>query len=371
MHKPDIIVIGGDHHNTLGVIRSLGEKGLHPITLIVTSGKHPFVGYSKYIKSLHIISCENGIVQYLLNNFKNKDDRSVVICCSDAAASEVDLHAIELKTHFIIPGSDEQGAITRLMNKKWMSELALQCGMNIPRTIYPTHLPIDIKDITFPCIVKPLVSKDASKDDIQICRDIYRLNEWVEHLGADKVQIQEFIDKEFEYQLIGCATYENVIIPGFSRILRPCKGSNTSFLHYEPMKKGFCDLEACKNYVKMTGYHGLFSLEFLRDKQGRDYFMEINFRNDGNAICVTASGINLPYIWYKTCTGQNCYDEIQRTVSPKYVMPDFAELKLLMTGQISLIQYLGDLIKTDRFMEFDRKDPKPFWRLLLSKFGQN
>lgn len=29
-----IIVFGGDHHNTLGVVRSLGEAGIKPILIL-------------------------------------------------------------------------------------------------------------------------------------------------------------------------------------------------------------------------------------------------------------------------------------------------------------------------------------------------
>ena len=48
-------------------------------------------------------------------------------------------------------------------------------------------------------------------------------------------------------------------------------------------------------------------------------------------------------------------------------MPDMAELKLLMTRQITLFDYIKDLRKTDRFMEFDKNDPKPFWRMVRAK----
>ena len=116
--------------------------------------------------------------------------------------------------------------------------------------------------------------------------------------------------------------------------------------------------------MRRTGYHGLFSLEFLRDKNGKDYFMEINFRNDGNAICVTAAGMSLPYIWYLDCIGADYSQERNKKITPVYVMPDMAELKLLATRQISLKEYMSDFKKTNRFMEYDKRDKKPFWKLV-------
>lgn len=362
-----IIVIGGDHHNTLGVIRSLGEKGLKSDALIVTNDQDPFVGRSKYLQSVHIVSDNDQIAPYLMSKLRFPGSKPVVICCSDAASSEIDIHANELRPFFIIPGSTIQGQITQLMNKRQMAVLAEECGLLTPRSTYPSKLPIPKPELVLPCILKPLVSKDGCKDLIRICNSIEELYEGVELIGLGNVQQQQFIVKDFEYQLIGCSTGSEIIIPGVSHILRPCKGSNTSFLYYESLSKEFCNIDACKDFVKRTGYKGLFSMEFLRDKNGVDYFMEINFRNDGNAICVTAAGVNLPYIWYLSCTGQDISEETSKTIKAQYIMPDMAELKLAITGQISLFQYLGDLLKTNRFMEFDWKDQKPFWTMITQR----
>lgn len=363
-----VIVIGGDHHNTLGVIRSLGEKGLRPDALIVSRDGRSFVEKSKYINHTYIIRENSMITPFLIEHYNQSEEKPVIICCHDASSSEVDIHAEELGKLFFLPGSEVQGRITYLMNKQRMSALAEKCGFAIPITVYPNHFPLQEQEVFFPCIVKPLVSKEGSKDDICICHHIGEVNIALSKMGVDNSQIQLFIEKDFEYQLIGCSTDDCIIIPGVSKILRPCKGSNTSFLHYEPLENDFCDIDACKNFVRQTGYKGLFSMEFLRDKDGRDYFMEINFRNDGNAICVTASGVNLPYIWYLNCIGKDYSEEMNKKVVPKYVLPDSAEIRLLFTKQINIFQYFGDLMKTDRFMEFDWKDIKPFWKMLQFKF---
>lgn len=362
-----VIVIGGDHHNTLGVIRSLGEKGVMSEVLLVTTLRDPFVGYSKYVERLHTVPVASDVVQYLLTCLRDECQKPVIICCSDATSSEIDLHFEELSVWFHLPGSREQGRITRLMNKKLMTELAQSCGLSSPKSIYLSDQASVTEEIPIPCIIKPLISKTGSKNDIYICYSLAELNDSIIPIGKENVQIQQFIDKEFEYQLIGCATKDDVIIPGFSRILRPCKGSNTSFLHYEPLVKGFCDIGICREFVKKTGYNGLFSLEFLRDKNGNDYFLEMNFRNDGNAICVTAAGVNLPYIWYLSCIGQDYHQEKSKDVNPVYVMPDMAEFRLLLTKKISFKEYLNDLKKVDRFMEYDKKDPKPFWKMLIQR----
>lgn len=357
-----VIVIGGDHHNTLGVLRGLGERGTQSDLILVTPSKMTFVDASKYVVQKWRIDSDNDIVDLLISKYKNEKEKPVLICCSDSSAGIIDENKDILAPYFILPGAETQGQISHLMSKKVMSDLAVEVGMEIPVTVYGKDLAEE--KASLPCIVKPLISRKGSKSDIKICRTWNELYNTVKNVGSSNVQIQQFIDKDFEYQLIGCSTSKEILIPGVSKILRPCKGSNTSFLHYTPLEESFCDIEKCKEFIRRTGYHGLFSIEFLRDKNGKDYFMEINFRNDGNAICVTASGISLPYIWYLDCLGRDYSIESSKKISSVYVMPDMAELKLLVTGQISLSQYICDIRKTDRFMEYDSKDKKPFWELV-------
>lgn len=360
----NVIVIGGDHHNTLGVIRGLGERNVYSDLIYVTESKLSYVNYSRYVRRSIRVTDEEEIIPILLSQFKDEKNKSVVICCSDKSSSVIDENRDKLSPYFILPGADEQGRITELMSKKKMAELALNVGFNIPHTKYIKHPESELSQIHLPCIIKPLESRKGSKSEIAICRTYEELEAYSSVHDIRNDQIQDYIDKDFEYQLIGCSTKSEVIIPGLSKILRPCKSSNTSFLHYTPLAKGFCDIEKCKEFVQRTGYHGLFSLEFLRDKNGKDYFMEINFRNDGNAICATAAGMSLPYIWYLDCIGSDYSEERQIKINSVYVMPDMAELKLLATRQISLKEFISDFKKTDRFMEYDKKDSKPFWELV-------
>ena len=367
------LVIGGDHHNTLGVIRGLGERGVYSDLIYVSPSEQTFVNYSKYVQKSTKVKDDSYIVSVMLDLYKVNDVKPVVICCSDASSGIIDDYRDKLSPFFILPGAEEQGRISSLMSKKCMAGLAVEVGLNIPQSTYVIDTDKELPQILLPCIIKPLESRKGSKTEIAICRTREELNNYAASHDIRNYQIQSFIDKDYEYQLIGCSTKSEVIIPGVSKILRPCKGSNTSFLHYEPLDEGYCEIEKCKEFVRRTGYKGLFSIEFLRDKNGKDYFMEINFRNDGNAICVTAAGMSLPYIWYLDCIGKDYSQESNKEIRPVYVMPDMAELKLLFTRQISLKEYIQDFRKTNRFMEYDKNDRKPFWKLvkynICSKLG--
>lgn len=359
------IVIGCDHHNTLGVIRGLGERGIMSDLVFIAPAAMTFVDASKYIAKKWRIDKDNEIVDLLIAKYKEEQEKPVIICCTDASSGVIDENVDRLRPYFYLPGAKEQGCISKLMNKKEMADLANEIGLRTPQTYYISEAEQNLSSIILPCIIKPIVSRKGSKAEIAICCTFTELEEYSKSHNLNNDQIQQFIDKDFEYQLIGCSTSKEVVIPGVSKILRPCKGSNTSFLHYIPLEDGFCDIVKCKEFVRRTGYHGLFSLEFLRDKDGQDYFMEINFRNDGNAICVTAAGMSLPYIWYLDCLGKDYSNEAHKEIKTVYVMPDMAELKLLVTRQITLKKYISDLWKTNRFMEYDKRDPKPFWKLII------
>lgn len=364
----DIILIGGVHHNILGVIRSLGEKGIHPIVIVETDEKRPYIAYSKYIKKLHICKDGDEIVSLLMNTYAGKEEKPVIAICSDQHSSLIDQKYDLLSQYFILPGARQQGVITSYMNKETMSKHAENCGMLIPKS--STILFSKLKDLkpTLPCIIKPIISKDGAKSDIKKC---FIDEDWESFTNskhvADEFQIQQYIEKEFEYQLIGLSLDygETIIIPGVSIVLRPSEFSNTGFLKYIPKEdfERFNEIyDKCKVFIKTIGYSGLFSMEFIRSLDGKDYFMEINFRNDGNAICVTASGINLPYLLYMHSTGNDVKSIIEsKKAKTVYVMPEINDFYLVFRRKLSFFTWIKDLFRTDCFMEWSRKDPKPFF----------
>lgn len=53
INRPAVIIIGGNHHNPLGVVRSFGVNGIRPYGIIVTGqNKSSFVTKSRYWKKL-------------------------------------------------------------------------------------------------------------------------------------------------------------------------------------------------------------------------------------------------------------------------------------------------------------------------------
>jgi len=364
-----VIVIGGVHHNTLGVIRSLGYQGIRPYVICTTTEKDPYILHSQYIKQFWIMR-EDKLVDFLVCTFHDEEEKPIIIACADSLASLLDVNLNLLREYFLLPGSSVQGRLTKFMDKETMRNQAIQSGFLTPDSVVADLRSNTEIHLPFPWIIKPLVSKNGSKTDI---RRIYNQQDWRQYkqeMHYEYVQVQKLIDKDFEYQLIGCSLSGGtiLIIPGVARCINPSKVTNTGFLHYEPLDGWNLPIESCRKFMKAVGYEGLFSMEFLRGKDGKDYFMETNFRNDGNAICVTASGVNLPMIWVKYKSGENINELNSIVCKSVYANPEFNDFYLMATRQISFSAWLRDIKNTDVFMEFDGTDPKPFFVLLRQYF---
>jgi D-aspartate ligase len=356
----NVIVFGGDHHNTLGVIRSLGRCGIMPDVLLHTRNANSKKGLltSKYINSFKIVPSSEEGVEYL-KTICEEGKKKIVICTSDDASSVIDQNRDCLLNYFFIPGCERQGEVTRLMNKKTMGEYASSVGLMVPRDVMVENCVIPT-NVTFPCITKPILSIEGSKDDIIVCKRREELESFLSKTNCLKFQLQQFIDKEFEYQLIGCSLDcgNSVIIPGRARILSQPVCTNTGFLKYEHLD-GTEPIEQCEKFLKGIQFSGLFSMEFLRGKDGKDYFMEINFRNDGNSISVTEAGVNLPYIWYAHCCNLDWQEKAQFDIKEIHVMPEYTEVGLWYIGDISFSRMIREFRMTNFYMDYSKDDPMP------------
>ena len=363
MFPNKVIVLGGNHHNTLGVIRSLGKKGVLPY-VIMTHSLRSFVSKSKYIKKSYYINDEYECIKILQDYFYKERKKPIIICCNDRFSSILDLNYNRLKDYFYLPNANKEGEINRLMNKETMSGIAKSCGFqNIPSWVITKNTNNIPSNIIYPCITKPLYSIKGTKATIKVCNNRKELENVCDSYGESGIQIQKFIDKEIEFQFFVFSLNggASVIIPGFSEIIRSTQVTNTGFLELIPISDFDSKLTLFKKFLQKIQYSGLFSLELLKDRNGAIYFMEINFRNDGNAYSVTSAGVNLPYIWCLGNIGNSLLDEPLEFKKNIYVMPVLVDIWQVVNNNITFSIWIKDLRKTDCFLHYNRKDIKPFY----------
>lgn len=379
MCSTTVIIIGGIHHNTLGVLRSLGDSQIKKENIIllltsVSSNKGDFVSKSKYVKksNVHYFKNDVEIVNWLINN-GSISEKKVIICCSDGSAEQIFKHKNELKQFYFTPSMRMNEA--ELLDKDAQSRLAESVGLNVPYGIrLNKSLYANISWDRYPCIVKPLKSVlGAGKEDISIAYNQLELEETLRNIKADEIQIQEYIEKSMEYQLIGCSLNAGdiIIIPGFTDIIRQPKNTNTGYLKYSSIELLDVKMECVHKLIRTIGYSGLFSMEFIRDTYGIDYYLETNFRNDGNGYCVTTAGVNLPYLWcfynIYTTLPQNENTGINRSV---YFIPDLEDLKIGIRTE-GLFKWFKEFVSAKSHAVFSVVDPIPGIYQVLSRIWEH
>lgn len=369
-----VIIVGGNHHNTLGVIRALGFKIKRELIYLILDGNDKsYVSKSKYIikSNTFYIKNEKEIVSTIQLIVKKTNKlKPVVIACGDHYIAELDKNYDYLKQICILPNAkDVQGRINKFLNKQVQKKLAYSYNLLVPKSETMAVKDLDNYD-HIPCIIKPNSSIAGEKSDIVICTSyedllFYKQN----HSHLKYVIVEHYIDKLFEFQLIGCSLKNKILIPGYTKIIRQPQNTNTGYLSYSPIGDGVIPeilIDKVKSLLRKIGYVGLFSVEFIRDKRGTDYFLEINLRNDGNAFCVTTTGINLPYIWYKYGTNMS-FDYSGEKVSFTKSVFWMPETDFQNVREIGFLKWFKEWFFADSHAIVYHKDYRPFLYFISNK----
>lgn len=355
-----VIVFGNNHHNILGLVRSLGEAGCSVDLILTTLDKSSFVSKSRYINKTYYVSDISKGIEVLRNNYKTCQNKPVVFCGNDKVASALYNEYGYLKDYYFLQQLEGPYRIEDLMEKSIISNIAEQCGFTvIPsiRHIRGNSLPPNIE---YPCLVKPETSLEGKKSDISVCFGIDDLQLALSHLSENcmTVLLQKYIEKEVEYSVLGVSTDSGVQLPGVICKIReyPKGRGSTSFGCLQEFPDNF-DKSPIYRLIDKIKYKGLFSVEYVY-KDGIYYFLEINLRNDGNGYVITSAGMNEPLIFCLGMTGTiNRYSPSLKL--PYYFMSDENDINHVVRREISFSQWFKDYKKTDVFLRYNDKDSAP------------
>lgn len=365
-----VIIIGGNHQNPLGVVESLARVGIRPYVIIYDDCKSSFVLRSRYIKKGFICTTPKSAVQRILDLAADEREKAVLIACSDNASLLINQYLDILYLFCYLPSVPKQGEMEKWMDKEQMDKVAMKVGLNVPQSWLVTKSSPIPSGIDYPVVTKSLTSVGIGKAEFTICSDEDELKDFVEtRMISDKIQIQKYVEKEYEFQFIGCSFNNgvDVIIPGRTYIENATHFNNLTFLKYQERKviEDTITFSKTESFIQQTGYSGLFSVEYMHGKDGKDYFLEMNFRNDGNAVVVTQAGANLPYLWYLYCIGEDYrayYDE--NNVTAACFLPEDSFFLSMLSGSISYKEWRMKMKEATCFASYFEGDTKPFWSLI-------
>lgn len=355
-----VIIIGDSTHNTLSAVRSFGEAKIPQTLILVCEHDTCFVQHSKYLNGgangMGIIFIVKGLdeCEPILRKLATHHDQ-ILMTTFDAAAEWVDAREPELSKYFLTPCRGKQ--IGNLFNKYAQCRLASECGLDVPFSIvYNRSNELPISELVFPLITKPLVSSAGAKEDIHICNDLQELQEALkENSQCDKFLLQQFIDKEYEINCLGVRTEKKVIIGGGIKKLRhwPRITGASSFAEINPALDYGINIHGINKFLESVNYYGIFSVEFLHVKN-KNFFMEVNFRNDGLAYTSTCAGVNL-HALYADHTKEIDWNKFRKT----YMMNYSIDLLYVKEGDITRWQWFKDLLKTRCFINICFSDLGP------------
>ncbi len=361
------IVIAIEHYNPLGIIRSLGEKGISPVYVAI-KGKLEIASKSRYISKCHYAATVEEGYQILIKEYGSFDAESLpfVFCSDDRTMGYLDSHYDELKGHFLLFNAGENDQINRYMDKSEILKLAESCGLNYARTVVCENGTIP-KDIEYPIITKSISPNVGGwKSDVFICGSEDELAEAYKKIRSPKVLLQKFINKKNELEYYGFSVNhgEDVYLTIATDYLYLISGYYSPYMNvFQPPYPEVQD--KIKEMIRKAGFEGIFSVEFVVDENDVLYFLEINFRNATWSYASTSAGLNLPYLWAKGMVGELAWNEARRKFERFRAMVEPIDYgKRVDTGKITVAEWLADFKDAKVTYYYDKNDLGPYYMMM-------
>lgn len=117
-----------------------------------------------------------------------------------------------------------------------------------------------------------------------------------------------------------------------------------------------------KSILREISYTGLFSAEFLIDKNGDYYFTEINLRNDGFSYFATTGGANLPFLFCRSLI--NGHIDVSDVVLKDKVVglnEHYYFNQTVRYGEESIFGFIWKFLTADSHLLSNKYDKGPFF----------
>lgn len=361
------IVFCEDHYNPLNVIRSLGEKGISTYVILVAEAP-VLINHCKYTQKVHQVSSREEGYRILIDKYSKEDKKPFLYCSDDTTMCFLDKHFDELIDKFYFYNSGEKGRIEWLQNKDNITNLGTEVGLESPKKeivdtgVLPTTL-------NYPILTKVLASTmGAWKNDVYICNNENELKEAYTKIKSPKLIIQEYINKIGEFCMEGFSINngQEIFIPYIADYIRYYNNSYGHYMNMIPFEE--CELkEKIKKLLKLTKFNGIFEIEFMKGPDGKNYFLEVNFRASTWNYALTVGGGNLPYYWAKsTLAGRILYEEmnLKKDIFKAMVEPEDLILNVFINKKVKLSQWIKDVKSCECLYYYNKNDKSPFFHYI-------
>lgn len=376
-NRTGVILTGGDFQG-LGVLRTLGEKGI-PIVLI--DHEHCIGKYSKYSKKFFKAPRpydEKEYIEFLLALIDREGLNGwVIIPNSDQIVYVLSKYKDELekKIHVPTPGLE---VINFINSKSNTYHLAEENGIDIPKTYFVNSM-VDLLNQSpeFPLVLKPAIKeKFYSKVKIKAFKveNLEQLKDTYEYMSTvidpSEIVIQEFLSCGTEHLYSVCPFFKNgKIITSITA--RRARQHPMDFGHASTFAE-IVDIPEllipAQKFLSLINYYGLCEVEFMYDEKKNVFkLIEVNPRPWGWHTLAIAAGIDLPFILYSDVIGEGFTtpDKIKNAKWVRLLTDTPTVITEIFKGKMKVKEYLNSMKGEKEFAVFSMKDPAPFFFELI------
>lgn len=361
MNNKKIIIWGVDDYNVLGLFRELGGKGCD-ITFMVFQGVRHCASLSKYCTQLvETPTLEDGL-RYLNENFKDEDNKAVIINSNDLIAEFLDLHREDLSKFFVVPGTSNPGILKKMDDKSTMTRIAKELGFDVPES-RECKWNSNVDGVKYPCLLKPSHQTLGHYNEFKfkICKDEKSLKHTLRFVRKESTFIlQQYIPKESVALVYGCRTLDGKThLAGVLEKDRFCDNGDGSHGVLMSEFPSYINPELIVSFLDKVDFFGLFSVEFLVF-QGKAYFIEVNWRNDGTSHLFYQAGANLPLLWVYSSLGDDVSKISEKVASKSMFIDEIFDEENARRGTISKSQWKKERAEATVFKYYDEDDMAPY-----------
>jgi predicted ATP-grasp superfamily ATP-dependent carboligase len=375
--RPGAVIVGGDHQG-LGIVRSLGRRG---VPTCVIDDEWSIARFSRYathtILSKDLRDERQTVAAVLDAGSRLGLDGWVLYPTRDETVAAFSRYRSELLTRFRVP-TPGWATVRRAWDKRETYALAAELGIPAPRTWYPTDVAaLHEVDGEGPFVIKPAIKEHffyATKSKAWKAHSKAELQNLFETAAQivppGEVMVQELIPGDGRQQFAYCAFVKSgrpvaTMVAQRRRQHPPEFGRASTFVQTVDIP----ELETLsERFINAIDYYGLVELEYKLDPRDGIYkLFDVNARTWGYHTLGPRAGVDFPYLLYADQIG-DCVSSVRSVPGVRWVRlaTDVPTAVIeWFGGRLNWRAYIRSILTSDVESVFSRRDPLPALAELL------
>lgn len=369
VYRPGGVVVLGGHYGALGLVRSLGRRGIPAV--LVRRGEHIVASFSRYVNCVMNCPTSDNLVEFLVRVAGSAKLRGwLLLATTDETVALIARSADELSKDYTLMSSS-WATIEQLCDKRALYKLAARLGIDCPWTVCPKNSG-DVRnlDCEFPVIVKP-AHREMSNPLTQAKawqannRDelLTRYERACKLMPRDLIMIQEVVPGggETQFSYVALCLDGRVLASAAARRTRQFPrdyGRSSSYVE-TILDPGFGT--AAIRLLHAVNMAGLVEVEFKRDPVGKYRLLDVNPRVWTWHMLCGRAGIDFPYLlWLLACGQSFVTPQARPGISWMHFSSDFlVAAQEICRGRLSLNNYLRSILVVRESALLAVDDPLP------------